>query len=91
VLHVFVDVPFRRHGAARAMLESLEAWAAATGARHLWLETQDTNCAAIAAYERLGLSIVGFDFSLYENPPAAETGVFLARAVEAPRPVPLHH
>ena len=79
IRHVFVDQAFRRRGAARAMLAALEAWAIATDARQLWLETQDTNCTAIAAYERLGFSIVGFDRSLYENPPAVETGVFLGR------------
>jgi ribosomal protein S18 acetylase RimI-like enzyme len=47
-------------------------------ARHLWLETQDTNCAAIAFYERLGFSIVGFDRSLYLPGPHAEAAVFMA-------------
>jgi ribosomal protein S18 acetylase RimI-like enzyme len=79
--HLFVDQRARRRGAARALIGAAVAWAVAQHARQLWLETQDTNCAAITAYERLGFTIVGLDRSLYANPPAEETAVFMSRSL----------
>jgi ribosomal protein S18 acetylase RimI-like enzyme len=79
--HLYVDRAARRRGVARALLDPAVSWASQHHARQLWLETQDTNCVAIAAYERLGFSIVGLDRSLYANPPADETAVFMSRPV----------
>jgi ribosomal protein S18 acetylase RimI-like enzyme len=76
---IYVDRRSRRQGVGRALLEVCADRAAERSARHLWLETQDTNCAAISFYERLGFKIVGFDRSLYPDGPHPETAVFTVR------------
>lgn len=76
--HMYVDRASRGTGVARALLRVVVARAREVDSRQVWLETQDTNVAAIAAYERLGFRIVGFDRSLYDNPPAAETAIFMS-------------
>jgi ribosomal protein S18 acetylase RimI-like enzyme len=76
---IYVDRGCRRRGAGRGLIEACLERALEREARHLWLETQNTNCAAIAFYERLGFSIVGFDRSLYVACPHAEVAVFMAR------------
>lgn len=79
--HFYVDRSVRGRGVGRALIDVLLDRARGRGARQLWLETQDWNTPAIAAYERLGFTLVGFDRSLYSNPPDAETAVYLAQAV----------
>jgi len=76
--HLYVDRSSRGRGVARALLDAVVTRARAVGSRQLWLETQDSNVPAIAAYERLGFEIVGFDRTLYDNPPGAETAVFMS-------------
>jgi ribosomal protein S18 acetylase RimI-like enzyme len=76
---IYVDRCSRHQGVGRALIEACLQRAAERGARHLWLETQDTNCAAITFYERLGFTIVGFDRSLYRDGSHAEVAVFMAR------------
>lgn len=76
--HLYVDRPSRGQGIARALLGVVVARARDLGARQVWLETQDSNVPAIAAYERLGFEIVGFDRSLYDDPSGAETAVFMS-------------
>src|SRR5690349_19904810 len=56
--HMYVDRPSRGTGVARALLSVIVARAKEEGSRQVWLETQDSNVPAIAAYERLGFTIV---------------------------------
>jgi ribosomal protein S18 acetylase RimI-like enzyme len=78
---IYVDLDRRREGAGRQLIAACLDHAARDRARHLWLETQDTNCDAIAFYERLGFAIVGLDQSLYAEPHSSEVAIFMAREV----------
>ena len=78
---IYVDRDRRRHGVGRCLIDACLERAAKAHSRHLWLETQDNNCDAIAFYERLGFSIVGLDRSLYAEPHLEEVAVFMARDV----------
>jgi ribosomal protein S18 acetylase RimI-like enzyme len=49
----------RRRGCAQAVLGAIEAQAAARGCRHLYLQTECANTAAIALYERFGFHVAG--------------------------------
>ena len=49
----------RRQGYARAVLSAIEAWAAAQGCTHLYLQAETANAAAIALYEGFGFRIAG--------------------------------
>ena len=49
----------RRQGCARAVLSAIEAWAAAQGCTHLYLQAETANAAAIALYEGFGFRIAG--------------------------------
>lgn len=80
--HMYVDRASRGTGIARALLRVIVARARELESRQVWLETQDTNVTAIAAYERLGFKIVGFDRSLYDNPPEAETAIFMSLNID---------
>ena len=49
----------RRRGCARAVLRAIEAWAAGQGARHLYLQAEWANRAAIALYEGFRFRVAG--------------------------------
>ena len=49
----------RRTGAASAVLTDIAGWAAALGAHHLYLQTEQSNTAAIALYEKAGFAVAG--------------------------------
>jgi ribosomal protein S18 acetylase RimI-like enzyme len=49
----------RRRGCARAVLRAIEAWAAGQGARHLYLQAERANHAAIALYEGIQFRVAG--------------------------------
>ena len=49
----------RRQGCARAVLSAIEAWAAAQGCTHLYLQAEAANAAAIALYEGCGFHVAG--------------------------------
>jgi len=49
----------RRRGCARAVLSTIEAWAAAQGCAHLYLQAEAANAAAIALYEAFGFRAAG--------------------------------
>ena len=49
----------RRQGCARVVLGAIEAQAAARGCRHLYLQTECANIAAVALYESFGFRIAG--------------------------------
>jgi GNAT superfamily N-acetyltransferase len=47
----------RRHGVASEVVDALEGWAATRGAARIYLQVERDNAAALAFYERRGLSI----------------------------------
>jgi len=49
----------RRQGCARAVLAAIEAWAAAQGCTHLYLQAEAANTAAVALYEGFGFRVAG--------------------------------
>ena len=49
----------RRQGCARAVLSAIEAHAAGRGCRHLYLQTECANTAAVALYESFGFRVAG--------------------------------
>jgi N-acetylglutamate synthase len=49
----------RRQGCARAVLAAIEAWAAAQGCAHLYLQAEAANTAAVALYEGFGFHVAG--------------------------------
>jgi ribosomal protein S18 acetylase RimI-like enzyme len=49
----------RRQGCARAILSAIEAWAAAQGGTHLYLQAEAANTAAIPLYEGVGFRVAG--------------------------------
>jgi ribosomal protein S18 acetylase RimI-like enzyme len=49
----------RRQGCARAVLAAIEAWAAAQGATHLYLQAEAGNTAAVTLYEAFGFRVAG--------------------------------
>jgi ribosomal protein S18 acetylase RimI-like enzyme len=77
--HLYVDTPWRGRGVARQLLASVEAEAAARGARHIWLETSSLNVPGVAAYRALGFALTGIDLTLYDGTPAeGETALFFS-------------
>jgi ribosomal protein S18 acetylase RimI-like enzyme len=49
----------RRQGCARVVLAAIEAWAAAQGATHLYLQAEAANAPAVALYEGFGFRVAG--------------------------------
>lgn len=49
----------RRQGCAQAVLSAIEAWAAAQGCAHLYLQAETANIAAIALYAGFGFHVAG--------------------------------
>lgn len=78
---LYVDVSARRAGLARRLVDEVLGVAAGNHARQLWLETQNVNVPALAAYHRLGFVLVGCDTTLYGPPYEKETALYLARPV----------
>jgi ribosomal protein S18 acetylase RimI-like enzyme len=82
IWHLYVDLPQRRRGIARLLIERVQSYAAARGALNLWLETSSLNAPGVQAYRRLGFELCGMDTTLYEGTPAAgETALFFARPI----------
>jgi ribosomal protein S18 acetylase RimI-like enzyme len=49
----------RRQGCARSVLSAIEAWAAAQGCTHLYLQAEAANAPALALYEAAGFRVAG--------------------------------
>jgi ribosomal protein S18 acetylase RimI-like enzyme len=80
---IAVSASSRRAGIGRALVSACHDWAAAVGARCLWLETQNVNAPAIQFYRRLGFVLCGLDVSLYDTPPRGvdEVALFFSRPI----------
>ena len=80
--HFYVAPPYRRAGTGRALLAKVEDHGRSLGALRVWLETSNVNVPGIAAYARLGYTLVGGDVSMYDDLPYAdEKAVFLAKTL----------
>lgn len=77
--HLYVAPTHRRQGLGRQLLDAVCADPRAAQATTLRAETSSRNAPGIAAWQALGLSITGFDTSLYRGTPAAgEVAIYLA-------------
>ena len=84
IWHFYVDRPCRGRGAGRQLMDTALDWARRNGAATAWVETSSMNRPGIAAYERLGFAICGFDTTLYRGTPSQdEIAVYLARLIDA--------
>lgn len=80
--HFYVSPPYRRAGTGRALLANVEDYGRSLGALRVWLETSNVNVPGIAAYARLGYTLVGGDVSMYDDLPYAdEKAIFLAKTL----------
>lgn len=83
VEHLYVAPAQRGSGVGRALIDYLDEIARTTGARCLWLETQNINYPAIQFYQRLGFRLCGLDESLYDpaGPGEGEIALYFTRDV----------
>jgi len=82
IWHFYVDKAHRRQGIGRRLMDQAAAHACKSGAELLWVETQNVNAPAIAAYRALGFTVCGFDLTLYHaTPESDEAAIFLARSL----------
>ncbi|HUS27300.1 MAG TPA: GNAT family N-acetyltransferase [Kofleriaceae bacterium] len=80
--HLYVTRSHRRTGIGRALLAEVESYGRSLGARRVWLETTSVNVPGIAAYARLGYSLVGLDTSVYDTLPYSnEAAIYLAKSL----------
>ncbi len=80
--HLYVAPAFRRQGVGSRLLSAVDAFARSTGARYVWLETQNVNAPAIRFYRWSGFQFCGFDATLYDLADSnEEIALFFARPV----------
>ncbi len=79
-LHVAPET--RRRGLGRRLLQEVHRCARGNAAREIWVETQNVNAPAIAAYLRLGFHLTGVDVSRYAPPHDDEVAIFLSCPVK---------
>lgn len=81
--HIYVAFGQRGSGIGTALLAEAVRQARETGARCLWLETQNVNEPAIGFYLSKGFRICGLDTTFYEPAESpGEVAVFLAMDLE---------
>ena len=66
IQHLYVEPSNRGRGVGISLLDYADEHARKTGARCLWLETQNVNFPAIQFYLKYGFHYCGFDESLYD-------------------------
>jgi ribosomal protein S18 acetylase RimI-like enzyme len=80
VAHLYVDVAARGRGIGRALMARALGHGRSQGAQTAWLETQNVNAPAVAAYRALGFELCGLDLTLYRATPAeGEFALFMAK------------
>lgn len=83
IWHFYLDLPYRRRGGGRMLMDAALAWARRARAVTAWVETSQFNHPGIVAYRRLGFDICGFDTTLYRGTSGEdETAVFMARLID---------
>lgn len=87
---LYVCAQHRGFGIGRALVKSAEEFAVASGARCLWLETQNINYPAIQFYRNLGFRWCGLDESLFDpdGPAANEVALYFVRELSTLRKKP---
>jgi GNAT superfamily N-acetyltransferase len=84
IWHFYIDLPYRRRGGGRILMDAALEWARRVGAVTAWLETSQVNHPGIVAYRRLGFDICGFDTTLYRGTSGDdETALYMARLIDA--------
>ena len=82
IWHFYIDTPYRRRGGGRVLMDAALQWARSAGAVTAWIETSQANAPGIAAYQRLGFEMCGFDTTLYRGSAGPdEVAVFLSRVI----------
>jgi GNAT superfamily N-acetyltransferase len=82
IWHFYVDLPYRRRGGGKILMDAALEWARRAAAVTAWVETSQVNYPGIAAYQRLGFEICGFDTTLYRGSLGPdEVAVFLSRVI----------
>ena len=82
VSHFYVDRQHRNRGVGTALMEAMVQRATLLDADHLWIETNNFNIPAIAAYRRWGFEMCGLDTSLYSGTDErGEVAIFLSRSL----------
>ena len=79
LLTIAVEAAWRRHGLARALLETVAGECARRGAERLFLEVAEDNAAARALYAGAGFASVGRRRGYYARPPAPATDALTMR------------
>jgi GNAT superfamily N-acetyltransferase len=78
---LYIAPEWRRRGVARALLERVEQHGRDIGASHVWLETSTVNVPGVAAYNRLGYTLVGADRLFYGKYMPGESAIYLAKSL----------
>ena len=73
--HIYIDAACRGQGIGRILIDDVLREARTRRARCLWLETQNTNYAAIQFYQRLGFQCCGLDTTLYDPQEVPATAI----------------
>ena len=85
----YVDRPWHGQGVAAALMQQVDAHAAARGAKSLWLGVWERNARGIAFYQKAGFTDVGAqEFVLGTD--VQQDRVMLRRVHREPRSVPAH-
>lgn len=81
--HLYVSTAWRNAGVGTALLEKAVEFLSLHGLRSAFVETQNTNPAAVGFYEAHGFRLCGFDMDLYD-PEAVmpgEIAIFLSKSL----------
>ena len=80
ITHLYVGPSKRGAGIGSRLIAEAERFARRSGARGMWLETQNFNYPAIQFYLRRGFRFCGFDESLYDPEVVpGETAIYFSR------------
>jgi ribosomal protein S18 acetylase RimI-like enzyme len=84
ITSLYITSTHRGRGVGTALVEALDEWARAGGARCLWLETQNVNFPAVQFYCRLGFRLCGLDDTLYDAAShPGEVALFFVRELDS--------
>ncbi len=67
ILNIVVDLPYRGHGFAKLILQSVVREGLKTQAKHLILDVRKSNLPAVGLYQRAGFAITQYRKSFYSN------------------------